>query len=115
MYTVDVKIEQISHKVFQQYASHFGASYTVKLVQSTVDEPWYNIQSTWNVENITNEPNLNSWKRMQSGGKHEETRSTSILQSYGLTSFLISYAAIGSPLKWKLRFHRQLAFFGNIQ
>lgn len=28
--------------------------------------------------------------------------------TYGLTSFLINYAAIGSPLKWKLRFHRQL-------
>ena len=60
MNTVDVNIEQINHKVFQQYPSHFGVLYTAKFVQSTVDEPWYNKQSVWNIENITNEPNLNS-------------------------------------------------------
>ena len=60
MYTVDVKIEQPSHTVFQQYGSHFGVLYTVKSVQSTLVVSWYNIQSNRNMENITNAPNLNS-------------------------------------------------------
>ena len=36
--TIDVKIEQDSHAVFQQYGSHGGVLYTVKLVQSTLVE-----------------------------------------------------------------------------
>lgn len=79
MNMVDVKIEQTSHRVFQQYGSHGGVLYTVKSVQSTLVVAWYKIQSNRNIENITKEANLNSWKRMQSGGKPDKTRLMSIL------------------------------------
>jgi len=83
MNTVDVKIEQTSHTVFQQYGSHGGVLYTVKYVQSTLVVSWYKIQSNRNMENITNEANLNSWKRTQSGGKPGKTRLMSILRNCG--------------------------------
>ena len=83
MYTVNVKIEQTSHTVFQQCGSHVEVLYTVKSMQSTLVVSWYKIQSNRNMENITNEANLKSWKTMQIGAKPDQTKLMSILCSWG--------------------------------
>ena len=93
MYTVDVKIEQTSHTVFQQYGSHFEVLYTVKSMQSTLVVSWYKIQSNRNMENITNEANLKSWKTMQRGGKPDQTKLMSILCSWEGKKFIVKKSA----------------------